>query len=91
MARRAHTGTMGRIPQQPHMKQSTSFSWLTNRCVPFLSWWQELILNWVASWSTISTLIIISSDGEDQCEWDLPTDTELKRLELEELMGRCDT
>lgn len=77
------------------MKKAASISWLTNRCTPFLAWWQELILNWVASWRTVSTIVIVSADGSEQCEWDLPSDTDLKRLELEEILRKeadpCDT
>lgn len=77
------------------MKKAASISWLTDRCTLFLTWWQEIIINWVASWKTVSTIIIVSADGNEQCEWDLPFDLDLQRLELEELMSkdadRCDT
>lgn len=68
------------------MKRAASISWLTDRCTPWLAWWQELILNWVASWATVGALVVISPDGERQCEWSLPSDLELKRQELEELL-----
>lgn len=70
------------------MKKAASLSWLTDRCTPFLSWWQEIIINWVASWRTVSTIVIVSADGNEQCEWDLPSDTDLKRLELEEILRK---
>lgn len=77
------------------MKRAASISWLTDRCNPWLPWWQELILNWIASWSTVGVMVIVSADGEEQCEWSLPSDLDLQRLELEELMhkdaDRCDT
>jgi hypothetical protein len=68
------------------MKRSTSLSWLLERSNPWLAWWQEPILNWAASWGSVGSLVVISADGEQSCEWDLPTDLELKRLELEELL-----
>jgi hypothetical protein len=68
------------------MKRSTSLSWLLERSTPWLAWWQELILNWVASWGSVGGLVVISSDGDDCCQWSLPTDLELKRAELEELL-----
>lgn len=70
------------------MKRAASLSWLFDRCTPWLTWWQELILNWVASWATISTLVVIAADGEKQCEWSLPSDLELERQRLEELMEK---
>jgi hypothetical protein len=68
------------------MKRATSLSLLLSRETPWLRWWQELILNWVASWSTVGDLTVSSADGEDYTAWELPTDLELKRLELEELL-----
>ena len=68
------------------MKRAATLWWLTDRTVPWLRWWQEWLLNWVASWDTISTLVVISADGEDQASWDLLGDSELKRMELEELL-----
>lgn len=75
------------------MKKAASISWLTDRCTPWLRWWQEVILNWVASWRTVSTLVAISADGEEQASWDLPSDLDLQRIELEELLQKdsCDT
>jgi len=68
------------------MKRSTSLSWLLERSTPWLPWWQELLLNWVASWPSISQLVVVAADGETQCSWSLPTDLDLKRAELEELI-----
>ena len=77
------------------MKRGADLSWLTDRTVPWLHWWQELILNWVASWCTVSTIVVFSADGEDQMSWDVPADLQLHRMELEELLeqdaDRCDT
>lgn len=75
------------------MKRAASISWLTDRCNPWLNWWQELILNWVASWSSISTLVVVSADGEEECSWSLPTDLEMNRQQLEQALqqDRCDT
>lgn len=77
------------------MKKAASISWLTDRCTPWLHWWQELILNWVASWATVSMIVVVSADGNMQGEWALPSDLDFKRLELEELLDldkdRCDT
>lgn len=77
------------------MKRAASISWLCDRCTPWLSWWQEIILNWVASWRTVSTIVVVSADGDEQAEWNLPSDLDLQRLELEELMHKdadpCDT
>lgn len=68
------------------MKRAATLWWLTDRRTPWLRWWQEWLLNWVASWDTISTLVVISADGEDQASWDLPSDLQLHRMELEELL-----
>ncbi len=68
------------------MKRSASLSWLLDRHTPWLAWWQELILNWVASWGSVAALTVVSADGEETCTWDLPTDLELARAELEELV-----
>lgn len=68
------------------MKRSASLSWLLGRDVDWLPWWQELILNWVASWGSLASLTVVSANGEEQCTWDLPTDLELARAELEELV-----
>lgn len=70
------------------MKRASSPSWLISRELPWLAWWQELLLNWVASWNAIGTLTITSADGEDLCEWDIPSDLELAHMELEELIER---
>jgi hypothetical protein len=75
------------------MKRAANLWTLVNRCTPWLCWWQELLLNWVASWKSIGTLVVISADGEDQCQWNVPSDLDLQKMELEELMDRdpCDT
>ena len=70
------------------MKRAANLSWLLGRDMPWLSWWQELVVNWVSSWATVSTVIVIAADGEEQGEWHLPTDTDLHRLQLEELLDR---
>ncbi len=75
------------------MKKAANIWTILNRCTPWLRWWQELILNWVASWKSIGTLVVISADGEDQCQWNVPSDLDLQRMELEELLDQepCDT
>jgi hypothetical protein len=40
----------------------------------------------VASWSTVGDLTVSSADGQDYTAWEPPSDLELKRLELEELL-----
>ncbi|MEI6032453.1 MAG: hypothetical protein WCQ20_15015 [Synechococcaceae cyanobacterium ELA739] len=40
----------------------------------------------MASWHSVSHVVVVSADGERQCEWSLPTDLDLKRAELEELL-----
>ena len=60
---------------------------LLDRSTPWLSWWQELILNWAASWQSIETLHITSAVTDQEVTWDVPTDLELKRIELEELLS----
>jgi hypothetical protein len=69
------------------MKRATSLSLLLSRDTPWLKWWQELILNWVASWETVGDLTVSSADGKDYTAWELPSDLDLKRLELEELLA----
>jgi hypothetical protein len=68
------------------MKRSVTPSDLIDRSIPWLTWWQELILNWVASWDTIETLQVTSATVDDNATWDMPTDLDLARLELEELL-----
>jgi hypothetical protein len=68
------------------MKRSASPSWLLDRSTPWLAWWQELILNWIASWHAVGAITVVSADGEEFCEWELPSDIELARAELEELI-----
>ena len=70
------------------MKRAADLALLLDRNTAWLSWWQELILNWVSSWSSIGTLVVTSADNDHQAEWDVPTDTELARAELEELLHR---
>ena len=38
------------------MKRSSSLAWLLSRNVPWLPWWQELLLNWISSWASITSL-----------------------------------
>jgi len=68
------------------LKRASSPSLLLSRELPWLSWWQELILNWVASWDAVGSLTAVSADKESHCSWDIPTDLDLKRMELEELL-----
>ena len=68
------------------MKRASTISDLLDHSTPWLSWWQELILNWVASWETIETLHITSSKTDDCLTWNVPTDLELKRIKLEQLL-----
>ena len=74
------------ITRPTSVKRSVTPSDLIERSVPWLEWWQELVLNWVASWDSIGMLTITSPDGEYETTWDMPTDIELARLELEELL-----
>jgi hypothetical protein len=68
------------------LKRSSSPSLLLSRDLPWLGWWQELVLNWVASWDAIGDLTVTSADGEDSCSWELPSDLDLARMKLEELL-----
>jgi len=68
------------------MKRSATLSWLLDRHTPWLAWWQELLLNWVSSWASVGALVVTAADGDEYTEWSLPTDLELKRQELEELL-----
>ena len=68
------------------MKKASTISTLLNTSTPWLTWWQELILNWAASWDTVETLHVTSAKTEDCLAWYVPTDIELVRLELEELL-----
>lgn len=63
-------------------------SWLFDRTVPWLTWWQELILNWVASWPTVRSLVVVSADGQLDCTWQLPSDLDMQRIELEQMLER---
>jgi hypothetical protein len=68
------------------MKRASNISTLLDTSTPWLTWWQELILNWAASWETIETLHCTSSKTDQEVTWDVPTDLGLARLELEELL-----
>lgn len=68
------------------MKRASTISDLLDRSMPWLAWWQELILNWVASWESVETLHVTSSKTDQDVTWDIPTDLELKRMELEQLL-----
>ena len=68
------------------MKKSSNIGDLFSRTTPWLAWWQKLILNWVATWNSIEILYVTSSTVDDSVEWDFPSDTELNRMELEELL-----
>ena len=68
------------------MKRASTLSTLLDTSTPWLSWWQELILNWVASWESVETLHVTSSKTDQEVTWDVPTDLELKRIELEQLL-----
>jgi hypothetical protein len=69
------------------VKRAASPSHLISRDVPWLAWWQELILNWVSSWDTVGCLTVTSAaDPDEWTAWDLPTYLDLQRMELEELL-----
>jgi hypothetical protein len=68
------------------MKRAASASSLLDRSTPWLAWWQELILNWVASWHAIGILHVTSSATDEDLTWSVPSDLDLARLELEELL-----
>ena len=68
------------------MKRASNLSTLLDCSTPWLAWWQELILNWVASWESVETLHVTSSKTDQDVTWDVPTDLELARQELEELL-----
>jgi hypothetical protein len=70
------------------VKRAADSFWLTSREVRWLRWWQELVLNWVSTWDTVGELTVTSAaDPEWFASWDLPSDLELTRLELEELLA----
>jgi hypothetical protein len=70
------------------MKRATSLSLLLSRDTPWLKWWQELILNWVASWETVGCITVSHATDPDQwMAWDLPSDLDMQRMELEELLS----
>jgi hypothetical protein len=68
------------------MKRASTLRYLFDRTTPWLAWWQELILNWVASWETIENLHVTSSRTDDEITWNIPSDWDLVRMELEELL-----
>ncbi len=70
------------------MKRAASPSHLLSRDVSWLAWWQELILNWVSTWDSIGCLTVTSAaDPDEWMAWDLPSDLDLKGMELEELLN----
>jgi hypothetical protein len=70
------------------VKRAADLSLILSRDFTWLPRWQELILNWISSWSTIGTLVVTSAKNDEQAEWHVPTDTELARAELEEAFQR---
>lgn len=68
------------------MKRAASPSWIFSRDVAWLAWWQELIINWVASWDAIDNIQVTSARTDQYVSWDLPTDLDLQRIELEQLL-----
>lgn len=68
------------------MKKATRLSTLLDCSTPWLAWWQELILNWVSSWHAVSTLVVTSSNCDDFLAYEVPSDLELDRFKLEELL-----
>ena len=68
------------------MKRASTISTLLDTSTPWLTWWQELILNWAASWDSIKTLHVTSAVTDDCLTWDVPSDWDLARLDLEELL-----
>jgi hypothetical protein len=70
------------------VKRAASPSHLLSRDVSWLAWWQELILNWVSTWDSIGCLTVTSAaDPDEWMAWDLPSDLDLKGMELEELLN----
>jgi hypothetical protein len=53
------------------MKRASNVSDLLDRSTPWLAWWQELILNWVATWETIETLHVTSSKTDQEATWEV--------------------
>jgi hypothetical protein len=82
----SHPPYPAHITRPTPVKRATRISTLLDRSAPWLSWWQELILNWVASWRTVGVLNVSSATTDDYLVWDVPSDLELARLELEELL-----
>ena len=68
------------------MKKAADLSWLLSRDITWLAWWQEIILNWVSSWSNVGTIVVTRPDSDDCAEWDLADDLEFARLQLEEAL-----
>ena len=76
-------------PSCPGPVKRSATPWhLLDRSTPWLAWWQELILNWVSGWQSIGCLTVTSAaDPDEFAAWDLPTDLDLQRMELEELLA----
>jgi hypothetical protein len=69
------------------MKRAATLASILSRDTPWLRWWQGILLNWVASWDSVGTITVTRPDGDEYVAWDLPSDLDLKRLELEELLN----
>jgi len=69
------------------MKRATSISALLDLSTPWLAWWQELLLNWAASWESVESLHVTSARSDEYAQWDVPSDLELQRMQLEELLS----
>jgi hypothetical protein len=68
------------------MKRASTLSTLLDTSTPWLSWWQELILNWAASWQSIETLHITSSKTDRKPPGTYQLTWSCKRMELEQLL-----
>lgn len=70
------------------MKRAPSLALLLDRQTPWLAWWQELILNWVASWPNVTQLEVTSADGLETITWQSPSPLDRQRQHLEQLLRR---
>lgn len=59
---------------------------------PWLTWWQELLINYLATLPNIGTITIESPDGTNYTQWNGRLDIEMQRAILEQSLdieGPC--
>lgn len=59
---------------------------LLDLSTPWLTWWQELLINYLATLPNIGTITIESPDGTNYTQWNGRLDLEMQRAILEDCL-----